>query len=59
MLLVIAGACVVAFLASVVMARSANRSALWSMAVGAVLAIVVLIMAVLIALLMTRAYLPH
>lgn len=59
MLLVIAAAGLCALAASIVMARAADRSALLNMAIGACLGIVVLILAVLIALLMTRAHLPQ
>jgi ABC-type Mn2+/Zn2+ transport system permease subunit len=52
------GACIAALIASMVMVWSSNRSALFSMAVGGVLALAVLACAVLIAFLLTRAAFP-
>lgn len=49
----------VGVLASVVMARAANQSALFNMVLGVILAIAVLAGAVIIAWLMTRAYFPR
>jgi uncharacterized membrane protein YeaQ/YmgE (transglycosylase-associated protein family) len=56
---IVFGAGAVGVIASIVMARAANQSALFNMVIGAVLALAVLAGALLIALLMTRAYLPH
>jgi len=49
----------VGVLASVVMARAANQSALFNMVLGVILAMAALAGAVIIAWLMTRAYLPQ
>jgi ABC-type Mn2+/Zn2+ transport system permease subunit len=56
---VIAGACVFGVLASVVMGWASNRSALWNMVFGGVLALAVLAGAVIIAFLLTRAAFPN
>jgi hypothetical protein len=55
-LIVIAGATLCGALASYVMWWATNRSGLWSLVAGAVLAIVTLLCAVVIGWLMTRAF---
>jgi ABC-type Mn2+/Zn2+ transport system permease subunit len=57
-LLICLGACIAGMLASVVMVWSSNRSALFSMLVGGLLAVGVLACALLIAWLLTRAAYP-
>jgi hypothetical protein len=57
-LLIFLGACIAGMLASMVMVWSSNRSALFSMLVGGLLAVGVLICALLIAWLLTRAAYP-
>lgn len=52
------GACIAGMLASMVMVWSSNRSALFSMLVGGLLAVGVLACALLIAWLLTRAAYP-
>ena len=54
-LLVVAGVCALAVIASVIMTRGSNRSALSNMVFGAVAALFVLAGALLIAFLLTRA----
>jgi hypothetical protein len=54
---IVFGAAAIGVIASIVMARAAHRSALFNMALGAVLALAVLAGALIIAWLMTRAYL--
>ena len=58
-LAIVLAACGLAVLASVVMSWATRRSALWSMLIGALLAVAVLVGAVIIAFLMTRAAYPH
>ena len=58
-LAVMVAAGVLAALASVVMAWASNRSALWNMAFGGVLALAVLVGALVIAFLLTRAAYPN
>ncbi len=58
-LAVVAGACAIGLLASVVIAWASNRSAAWNMAFGALCGLAVLAAALLIALLLTRAAFPH
>jgi hypothetical protein len=58
-LLVMVAVGVLAALASVVMAWASNRSALWNMALGGVLALAVLAGALVIAFLLTRAAYPN
>lgn len=57
-LLIFLGACIVGLIASMVMVWSSNRSAVFSMAVGGLLALAVLACALLIAFLLTRAAYP-
>jgi hypothetical protein len=57
-LLIFLGACIAGMLASMVMVWSSNRSALFSMLVGGLLAVGVLVCALLIAWLLTRAAYP-
>jgi uncharacterized membrane protein YeaQ/YmgE (transglycosylase-associated protein family) len=57
-LIVVASAAVLGMLASVVMSWASNRSALFNMILGAVLALAVLAGALTIALFMTRAMYP-
>ena len=57
-LVVIASAAVLGLLASVVMSWASNRSALFNMVLGAMLAVAVLAGALIIAYLMTRATYP-
>jgi hypothetical protein len=57
-LLGVVGACLLAIAASAVIAWASNRSALWNMAFGAILAFGVLIGALLLASLLTRAAYP-
>lgn len=52
------GACIVGLIASMVMVWSSNRSAVFSMAVGGLLALAVLACALVIAFLLTRAAYP-
>ena len=54
-LLYIAGACVFALLASMVMTRAANRSALWNMGFAVVLLLVLIVVLYAVALLITTA----
>ena len=57
-LMILLGVCACGVVASVVMVWASNRSALSSMIVGGVLAVVVLACALLIAYLITRAAYP-
>ena len=57
-LLIFLGACITGMLASMVMVWSSNRSALFSMLVGGLLAVGVLACALLIAWLLTRVAYP-
>ena len=56
---IVFGAGAIGVIASIVMSRASNQSAIFNMVLGVVLALAVLAGALLIALLMTRAYLPH
>jgi hypothetical protein len=58
-LVIVAAACGLAMMASVVMTWASHRSAVWSMLLGGVLALAVLAGAVIIALLLTRAAYPQ
>ncbi len=58
-LTVVVGASLIGLLASVVIAWASNRSAAWNMAFGALCGLAVIAAALLIALLLTRAALPH
>jgi hypothetical protein len=58
LILIVAGAAAAAFAASVIMSGAANRSALWNLGLGAVLAVAVLIGALVIAYALTRSMLP-
>ena len=55
LLLIVGAACVAAIGSSVIMSWASNRSALANMVLGSLLAIAVLVAALIIALLMTRA----
>ena len=55
---IVFGAGAIGVIASIVMARAANRSPLFNMVLGAILALAVLAGAILIAYLMTRAFYP-
>ncbi len=59
LLTVVAGACLIGLLASVVIAWASNRSAAWNMAFGALCALVVAAAALLVAWLLTRAAFPY
>jgi hypothetical protein len=56
---IVFGAGLIGVVASFVMSRAADRSALFNMVLGAILALAVLAGAVIIAWLMTRAYYPY
>lgn len=58
-LVVVAGACLIGLLASIVIAWASNRSALWNMAFGVICGLAVLAAALVIALLLTRAAFPY
>ena len=58
-LVVVAGACLIGLLASIVIAWASNRSAAWNMMFGALCGLAVLLAALLIALLLTRAAFPY
>ena len=57
--LIVIAACAFGFLASLVMSWASNRSALWNMVFGGVLAFAVLAGALLIAYLLTRRAYPN
>ena len=58
-LLVFAAACLFGLIASVVMTWASNRSPLWNMVFGGVLALAVLAGALVIAILLTRTAYPN
>ena len=58
-LLILGAAGGIAIVASIVMTWASRRSAIWSMLLGGVLAVVALIGALIIALLLTRAAFPE
>ena len=55
LVIVAAVACVGAVIASAIMSRASNHSALWSMMVGALLGLLTLLAAIVIAYFMARA----
>jgi hypothetical protein len=58
LLLVAAAGCLFGLIASAVMSWASNRSAVWNMVFGGVLALAVLAGALIIAILLTRAAYP-
>jgi hypothetical protein len=59
LLLVAAAGCLFGLIASVIMSWASDRSALWNMVIGGVLALAVLVSALGIAVLLTRAAYPN